>query len=269
MSSESIGELIATREPIEPEMALIPAGEFLMGSNPKRDPGARRDEVPQHRIYLPDYALSRTPITNAQYAAFLRATRHKPPRHWRILFFKHRWSPFKREDYPVVHVTWEDACAYCRWLTETTGKPYRLPNEPEWEKGARGSDGRIYPWGDEWDETACNIRANGNRPQGTLPVGECPANASPYGLLDMVGNIWEWTRSLWGLDIRKPTYGYPYDAADGRENRLAGSRVRRVLRGVSFYNGPAMARCAQRYRYSPRNHYHSVGFRVALRPDID
>jgi formylglycine-generating enzyme required for sulfatase activity len=267
MSSPHIGAWIATREDFEPEMVLIPAGEFLMGSNPKKDPGARRDEVPQHRLYLSDYALSRTPITNAQYAHFLHATRHRPPYHWRILFLKHRWPPFKREMYPVVHVTWEDACAYCQWLAEVTGKPYRLPSEAEWEKGARGPNGRIYPWGDDWDATACNIRTNGGHPKGTTSIDAFPQNASPYGLLDMVGNIWEWTRSLWGINLRRPTYRYPYDATDGRENDLAGSRVRRVLRGVSFYNGPAMARCAQRYRYSPRNHFDSVGFRVALVPD--
>ncbi|MGC9400761.1 MAG: formylglycine-generating enzyme family protein [Anaerolineae bacterium] len=269
VSARNVGELIATRDPIEPEMVLIPAGEFLMGSDPKRDPRARRDEVPQHRLYLPDYALSRTPITNAQYAIFLRATRHRPPIHWRILFIKHRWPPFKRANYPVVHVTWEDANAYCQWLSEVTGKPYRLPSEAEWEKGARGPDGRIYPWGNEWEVGVCNISSDPEHPPGTTPIDAFPQSASPYGLLDMVGNIWEWTRSLWGLDLRKPTYGYPYDPDDGRENQLAGSRVRRVLRGVSFYNGPAMARCAQRYRYSPRNHFDSVGFRVALSPDAE
>jgi formylglycine-generating enzyme required for sulfatase activity len=267
MSYRKIETMTASRETFEPEMVLIPAGEFLMGSDPRKDPNARRDEIPQHRLYLPDYALSRTPITNTQYAYFLRATRHQPPHHWRILFFKHRRSPFRRQNYPVVHVTWEDARAYCQWLSEATGKPYRLPSEAEWEKGARGSDGRIYPWGNEWKVKTCNIRTSPDPPPGTTPIDAHPQNVSPYGLLDMVGNIWEWTHSLWGIDLREPTYGYPYDPADGRENIIAGSRVRRILRGVSFYNGPAMARCAQRYRYSPRNHYDSVGFRVALAID--
>jgi formylglycine-generating enzyme required for sulfatase activity len=254
-----------TPHPFEPEMILIPAGEFLMGSDPKKDKHAKEDEQPQHTLHLPDYAMARTPITNAQYAAFLRATGHRPPAHWKILFWRHRWHPRGRRDYPVVHVSWHDALAYCQWLSESTGKPYRLPSEPEWEKAARGTDGRLYPWGDQWDAERCNtLEGNGN--EKTTPVDAFPQGASPYGLLDTIGNVWEWTRSLWGKSLRQPEFTYPYDPSDGRENPDAASDVRRVLRGVSFFNDRPAARCASRYRYSPRNHYISVGFRVAMSP---
>lgn len=244
-------------------MILIPAGEFLMGSDPDRDEHAQENEQPQHTVHLPAYAMARTPATNAQYAAFVRATRYDPPLHWKILFWKKRWPPIGKKEHPVINVSWHDAMAYCRWLSEVTGKPYRLPSEVEWEKGARGTDGRIYPWGDVWDAARCNTR-EGRKKQSTTPVGAYPEGASPYGLLDMVGNVWEWTRSLWGRNLREPEFGYPYDPTDGRESLRAGSDTRRILRGVSFYNDRRVARCAARYRYSPYNCYVSVGFRVII-----
>ncbi len=247
----------------EPEMMCIPAGEFLMGSDPTQDPHAQGEEQPQHRLYLSDYALAKTPVTNAQYAIFLRATHHAPPQHWRWLRWGHRWAlPFRRQ-HPAVYITWYDARAYCQWLGEITGKPYRLPTEAEWEKAARGVAGQIYPWGNMWDASRCNIRDTGKE-EGTMSVCAHPQGISPYGLLDMVGNIWEWTSSLWGIDLDPPTYTYPYDPQDGRENLIANHYIRRVLRGVSFYNDRQKARCAARYRYSPRNRFDSVGFRVAL-----
>jgi formylglycine-generating enzyme required for sulfatase activity len=255
-------------EPFEPQMILIPEGEFIMGSDPGLDPNAKEEELPQHRLLLPDYAIGRTPVTNAQYSTFLRATGHKPPVHWRLLILRMRRPPFRRGDYPAVNVTWHDALDYCRWLSEVTGKPYRLPNEPEWEKAARGVDGRIYPWGDVWDAERCHT-LEGADEEDTQPVGIHPPGASPYGVQDMIGNIWEWTRSLWGKSRFRPEFRYPYDPSDGRENSAAGSVVRRVLRGVSFYNDQKTARCAARYRYSPRNRFKSVGFRVAISPQAD
>ncbi len=155
--------------------------------------------------------------------------------------------------------------AYCAWLAKVTGKNYRLPNEPEWEKAARGTDGRIYPWGNEWHPEWCNIGGE-TKTDDTLPVGTFPQGASPYGVLGMIGNTWEWTRSLWGPNMRQPTFTYPYDPSDGREDPEAATDVRRVLRGVSFLNEQRTARCAARYRYSPGNFFPSVGFRVAVSP---
>ena len=255
--------VIASSEPFEPEMVLIPAGEFLMGSDPKRDKDAGDVELPQHRLELPDYALARTPVTNLHYALFLKATGHDPPAHWKILFWKRRSPPRGRQHHPVVNVSWYDGRAYCDWLSDATGRPYRLPNEPEWEKGARGTAGRIYPWGNEWQPNRCNV-SDGEAIEDTLRVGSFPLGASPYGLLDMVGNIWEWTLSLWGPNMRAPKFTYPYDPDDGRENVNAPTDVRRVLRGVSYFNDRTAARCTARYRYSPANFYPSVGFRVAL-----
>ncbi len=101
-----------------------------------------------------------------------------------------------KEDHPVVNVTWHDAVAYCKWLAGVTGKAYRLPSEAEWEKAARGTDGRIYPWGDEWHRMRCN--ASGGKRGGTTRVGNySPLGDSPYGCADMVGNVCEWTRSLY------------------------------------------------------------------------
>ncbi len=258
-----IADKIKTRQEFEPEMVLIPAGEFLMGSDPEKDKNAKENELPQHTLYLPDYALAKTPVTNTQYAEFLKATGHRPPAHWKILFWRKRWPPRGRQDFPVVNVAWYDALAYCRWLSEITGKPYHLPSEPEWEKAARGTDGRIYPWGDVWEAERCNISAEQEKDD-TVPVGAFPQGASPYGLLDMIGNIWEWTRSLWGRDMRSPQFKYPYNPSDGREDLEAKTDMRRVLRGVSFFNEQKAARCAARYRYSPGNFYPSVGFRVVI-----
>jgi formylglycine-generating enzyme required for sulfatase activity len=220
------------RQPFEPQMVLIPAGEFLMGSDPSVDKNAQKDEQPQHTLYLPDYYLAKTPVTNAQYAAFVQATTyHRQPEGW-----EHGKPPSGREDHPVVYVFWHDAVAYCDWLAEVTGRPYRLPSEAEWEKGARGTDGRIYPWGNEWDAERCSSYDGGKRD--ITPVGAYPEGASPYGLLDMAGNVWEWTRSVYK--------SYPYDPDDSRENLQA--KGYRVLRGGSFGNYREVLRCASRLR---------------------
>ncbi|MBN1873608.1 MAG: SUMF1/EgtB/PvdO family nonheme iron enzyme [Anaerolineae bacterium] len=244
-----------------PEMVHIPAGEFLMGSDPQQDVDAKADEQPQHMVYLPQYMIARTSITNVQYSVFLLLTRRAPPLLWRLGFLKYRLPPLGKWHYPVVYVSWYDAMAYCRWLSKVTGQAYTLPNEPEWEKAARGPDGQIYPWGNVWDAMKCNSSETNTREVATR-VDAYPGGISPYGVLDMVGNVWEWTRSLWGKDLAQPDFGYPYDAEDGREDMTVGNNVRRVLRGVSFYNDRRVARCAARYRYSPHNHYNSVGFRV-------
>jgi formylglycine-generating enzyme required for sulfatase activity len=254
-------EASATPLPVEPEMILIPAGEFLMGSDPEKDKFARDEEQPQRRLYLPDYYMAKTPVTNAQYAAFVETTDHERPWHW-----KGEKPPKGREDHPVVYVSWHEAVAYCDWLVQVTGKAYRLPSEAEWEKGGRGTDGWIYPWGNEWELGRCNSREGG--PGGTTPVGAYPQGASPYGLLDMAGNVWEWTTSLWGEDGAKPEFKYPYDPTDGREDRGAEDKVLRVLRGGSWLNLRDPVRCASRSRGSPRRQWYSGGVRIVLSPSV-
>jgi formylglycine-generating enzyme required for sulfatase activity len=246
-------------QPVEPEMVLIPAGEFIMGSDPSLDQDAVDGEQPQHTLHLPDYYLAKTTVTNAQYAAFVQSTGHRIPYHWRG-----GKLPRSKEDHPVVNVSWHDALAYCNWLAEVTGKPYRLPSEAEWEKGARGSDGRLFPWGSQWDATRCNSREGGEGDTAggfyyigaTTPVGAYPAGASPYGLLDMAGNVWEWTSSAYEA--------YPYDPADGREGLGAMDGVRRVLRGGASANLAWRIRCAFRRRDFPDFFFYDRGFRLAM-----
>jgi serine/threonine protein kinase len=246
-------------QPFEPEMVLVPAGEFLIGSDPRKDKDARDAEQPQHTLYLPDYHLAKTLVTNAQYAAFVQDTGHNQPEHW-----TQGKPPGGKEDHPVVNVSWYDGIVYCRWLSEVTGKPYRLPSEAEWEKGARGSDGRIYPWGNQWDAERCN--ADKGLQGDTTPVGAYPKGASPYGLLDMAGNVWEWTRSLWGEDTEKSDFKYPYNPEDGRENLRASNDVLRVLRSGAFDFSVRRARCAYRGWSYPNLFGWSYGFRVMMLP---
>jgi formylglycine-generating enzyme required for sulfatase activity len=233
----------------EPEMVLIPASEFLMGSDPNVDQYSDNEEQPQHTLHLPDYYLAKTPVTNAQYAAFMQATGHEQPDHW-----EGRKPPSGKEDHPVVKVSWHEAVAYCRWMAEVTGKTYRLPSEAEWEKGARGSDGRIYPWGNQWDARRCNSAEGG--PGDTTPVGAYPKGASPYSLLDMAGNVFEWTRSFALI--------YPYDPESGLEDKEGGGTV--VIRGGAFPFGVPFVRCAARV-FQLSSYFDGVtGFRVCVGP---
>jgi formylglycine-generating enzyme required for sulfatase activity len=238
------------REPFEPELILIPAGEFLMGSDPKKDKDAHRNEQPQHRLYLPDYYIAKTPVTNAEYLTFVEATSQKPPKRW-----KKGRPPKSKEDHPVVYVTWDDAVAYCKWLTETTGRSYRLPSEAEWEKAARGTDGRIYPWGDRWDAKRCNTREGGLGD--TTPVGMySPQGDSPYGCVDMAGNVWEWCATRWGKS-------YPCDVTEDEwSEKYFQEKGVRVLRGGSWLDFQDGARCAFRRWDLPSFRNVDYGYRL-------
>jgi formylglycine-generating enzyme required for sulfatase activity len=257
-------ESSAARQPFEPEMIRIPAGEFLMGSDPQQDEEALYHEQPQHRLSLPDYYLAKTPVTHGQYSAFVLATGYKAPGGW-----TNGDPPRGREDHPVEEVSWYDARNYCQWLSQVTGKDYRLPSEAEWEKGARGTDGRIYPWGYQWDVTRCNVWENSLGWEYGLPrttsVHAYPQGASHYGVLDMAGNVWEWTRSLWGKSEERPDYRYPYRPTDGREDLAAGPEEHRMVRGGAFYVHLVYARCAFRQSRFPLDRGLGTGFRVVVR----
>jgi formylglycine-generating enzyme required for sulfatase activity len=257
-----IGQRQPPRQPFEPVLVLIPAGEFVMGSDPGRDKDAYEREKPRHSVYLPEYYIARTPVTNAQYAVFVQAVNHKLPLHWNA-----GKPPAGKEDHPVVKVSWYDAIAYCNWLTKATGRPYRLPSEAEWEKGGRGTDERIYPWGNQWDANKCNSLESGAGD--TTPVTSHPHGVSPYDLLDMAGNVWEWTCSLWGFYSKEPDFKYAYDRQDGRENLKADSDTLRVLRGGAFNFPLAYTRCAFRGRGYPYLGDFNVGFRVCVAPRQD
>jgi formylglycine-generating enzyme required for sulfatase activity len=252
-------QLLIPLQPFEPEMILIPAGEFLMGSDPQLDKYPVEAEQPQHYLYLPDYYLAKTPVTQEQYRAFLQGTGREAPNGW-----TDRIPPREEEDHPVVNVSWYDARDYCQWLSAVMGRNYGLPSEAEWEKGARGTDGRLYPWGNQWDAMRCNSKESGLMK--TTPVHAYSQGASPYGVLDMVGNVEEWTRSLWGKSGERPDYRYPYRPTDGRESLNAGRNVARVLRGGAFHDGRWGVRCTCRRWVVPVHSSTLIGFRVAMRP---
>jgi formylglycine-generating enzyme required for sulfatase activity/energy-coupling factor transporter ATP-binding protein EcfA2 len=259
----------------------IPAGSFLMGSDPEKDPDARDNEQPQHKVTLPEYYLARYPVTVAQFRAFIEETKYD--------YFDKKFleDPPNR---PIRYIKWFGALAYVRWLQkklsvvsrqwtakESLGEIERafwqglaegnlalaLPSEAEWEKAARG-DGRIYPWGNEPDPKRANYSDTGIGT--TSAVGAFPDGASPYGLLDLSGNVYEWTRSLWGKDLDEPDFKYPYDPSDGRESLEAGDSHLRVLRGGAFYLSPRYVRCASRFRIGPGNWDLYLGFRVCVSP---
>lgn len=155
------------------EMVYFPAGTFTMGLD-----GGRFDEEPQHEVYLDAFWIDRTKVTNATYKTFMQAGKCTTPAH-------EKYYPYEEySNYPVVYVSWEQANKYCTWAGR------RLPTEAEWEKAARGTDGRLYPWGDEApNSTLLNFaRKNGD----IMPVGSFLEGVSPYGALDMAGNAWEW-----------------------------------------------------------------------------
>ena len=259
------------------EFVRIPSGEFLMG-NRARNPLASDSEKPQHSIELAyDYWMARYPVTNEQFARFVTAAQYP--------FDMGAWQ--SRSDLPVVKVSWFDALAYCKWLNTLAKVEYpsqglglRLPTEAEWEKAARGGlspvvDGgdlegareREWPWGAEFDRAKCNCAEGGKK--GPTPVGAySPQGDSPYGVADMAGNVWEWTVSLWGLDLFHPQYRYPYQPHDGREKLDAPPSVYRVVRGGAFNSRSSSARTASRYWFDPRARHEGVGFRVVVAPRL-
>ena len=222
------------------ELVRVPAGEFLMGSaDTKWNWLVDRKEKPLHEVALGEYWISRYEVTNSQYDAFARASE----RSFTI--------PTGKENHPVVKVSWDDAVAFCAWASQATGHKVRLPSEAQWEKAARGMDGKRYPWGkDVPDPSRLNYSRNVG---GTTPVGKySPQGDSPYGVSDMAGNVWEWTSSLY-----KP---YPYNADDGREDPQ--SRDVRVVRGGSWNFNQVFTRAAARYGHYPHIRGSNIGFRV-------
>ena len=232
-----------SREPrLDFEWTEVPGGETALGRDPVQYGGpAVADELPRHRVEVPAFSLSQTPITNRQYARYVGETGAEPPPHW-----AGATSPLRDHDHPVTFVDWHDAQAFCLWAGG------RLPTEAEWEKAARGLDARIYPWGDE-DDPSRAVVGQGMKAGRPAPVGK-HEGASPYGLLDMAGNVWEWSSSRY--------LPYPYDPLDGREDPGRGGE--RVLRGGSFASpGLGYVRCAMRSRSRPERRQSHIGFRVA------
>jgi formylglycine-generating enzyme required for sulfatase activity len=242
-------------------MVHVPAGEFLMGSV-DADGQAAADEVTAHTVDLDDFWIDRTEVTNAQYVQFLNALGayrgacrgydcvetkvEDPDSH--ILRWEGRYvveSGF--DDHPVIEVTWYGAQAYCQWAG------VRLPTEAGWEKAARGVDGRLYPWGN--DPADCSKAQYGDCGGKTVPVGTRPAGASPYGALDMAGNVWEWV-----ADWYDPGY---YDRSPARNPQGASSGEYKAFRGGSWGYLPKFIRTTDRARNRPSYAGFNLGFRCA------
>ncbi len=229
------------------EMILVPAGEFTMGLTEAQlekveqlgGSAARNgNALPAHKVNLPAYYIDTYEVTNDDYKKFVDATGHTPPEHW-----EGGKIPPKKGKHPVVFVTMGDAAAYAKWA----GK--RLPTEAEWEKAARGTDGRLFPWGNKYKRKRANT--DEARKNGTTPVGSFKKGISPYGLFDMAGNVWEWT-----TDNYLPYPGSPHkDEFYGKE--------RFVVRGGSWFDVKSEAISAARSKFTPPSADETLGFRCA------
>ena len=251
-----------------PEMIRIPAGSFIRGSTVDqvndayesctRDDkpnlcwrSALDDEVPEHEVYLDEFYIDQYEVTNAQYGECVRAGLCNPPSPLSSNNHSSYFDNPSYANYPVIHVTWYDADRYCRWA----GK--RLPTEAEWEKAARGPNGMLWPWGDFFDQDRGNVRPGGVEPdtRDTTPVGYYPEGASPYGVMDMVGNVWEWV-----ADWYDESY---YQASPSKNPRGPASGEKRVFRGGSWNSNIGGDRAASRAGTPPDGQYFDIGFRCA------
>jgi serine/threonine protein kinase len=253
-------------------MVVVAAGAFTMGNDADAayaycntyQIGCNRnwftDEEPEQKIYLDAFWIDRTEITNAMYARCVGAGACEPPLYFRSYTRNSYYNDPQYADFPVTYVNWFDAQGYCAWAGA------RLPTEAEWEKAARGTDGRIYPWGNFFDGTKVNYCDSlcpfkeildpdfqDGFPD-TSPVGYFPAGASPYGVMDMAGNVWEWVN-----DWYDPNY---YSTRTTNNPQGPASGTARVLRGGSWFGGRGDVRSVDRYKYNPANKsFNHFGFR--------
>jgi serine/threonine-protein kinase len=261
-----------TSEIDQMDMIYIPAGEFMMGTNDieaqriLEGNGRQYPEVPTHNVTLDGFWIDKFEVTTGQYLKCVEAGVCEAAAHNNAIFAGSEYytSP-DYANYPVINVTWYKARAYCEWAGR------RLPTEAEWEKAARGTDGRKYTWGNDpvsndvanlCDKNCTarypNPKFNDGFPE-TAPVGSFPKGASPYGVMDMAGNVWEWTSS-----IPNP---YPYVATDGREAdqdvAYDSKWPERVWRGGTWTNGYSWLRASLRYRSVANYWNNNLGFRCA------
>jgi formylglycine-generating enzyme required for sulfatase activity len=251
-----------------PDLARISAGDFLMGAA-----DAEEDERPVHHVYVSEFFIGRFPVTNDEYARFVQATGHPAPvvrglpliTTGREELFRESAAPYVwgenqppagRGSHPVVLVRYDDALAYCNWLSEAAARPVRLPTEAEWEKAARaGAAGLRYPWGNDLDSSRGNFLSDPSirNQRGTRSTGTYPPNA--YGLYDVCGNVWEWVADWYGPDY--------YGLGEMRDPQGPVTGNMRIVRGGSWLNDDAaMLRCAYRHKVPPDTYSYSVGFRI-------
>jgi len=266
---------------VDLKLVYVPSGEFLMGSDRTIDSNALDSELPQHKLFLHSYFIGQSPVTVAQFAVFVQATSYvttaEQTGHGYNLV-DGQWSGTKgaswrsprgigsnvqqKRAHPVTLVSWYDAQAFCKWVTDLSHYKIDLASEAEWEQAARGTDGRMYPWGNaEPTASLCNFNLN---VQDTTAVGQySPQADSPVGATDMAGNVMEWTRSLWGVDIKSPEFIYPYtERRLEREDLQAEENVRRVVRGGAWDDDHAGVRSAYRIPNPPISRNNLLGFRV-------
>ncbi len=228
-------------------MVFVPAGEFLMGSAAEELlKSADVDEFPRRQVWVDDFYIDIHEVTNAQYKVFLDSTDTEAPSRW-----VDRSYGIGEDGFPVVSVSWENAVAYAAFM----GK--RLPTEAEWEKAARGTDGRTYPWGGGFDRALAN---NSDRP---MPIMSFPGGVSPYGCYDMAGNVAEWVDGTYEAYPRGPEDVLPRGVPDRRE---VFRTDRRIYRGGSWNTFPKYLRCANRESTNPGKRWVYVGFRCAMDP---
>ena len=249
----------ATQVSLRDSMLLryVPAGEFLMGST-DQSLGADYDEKPQHSVYLDAFWIDQTEVTNAMYAVFLNEMGNQVEERatWLdaadedvlLVELDGHWQPKSGADnFPVVEVTWYGAQAYCQWVGR------RLPTEAEWEKAARGTDARSYPWGEEQD---CSKAQVANCHSILTDVGSKPGGSSPYGIFDMSGSVWEWVADWYAEDY------YAHSPASNPSGPTEG--MARALRGGSYDYNWKHARTADRRLNGPANSMNDYGFRCVL-----
>jgi formylglycine-generating enzyme required for sulfatase activity len=238
--------------------------QFEVIKNKRYREWVEKSEPPQRTITLPDYRIGKYPVTVEEYREFVEGGGYHEQKWWTQAGWQQRekdgWTEplywgrtmyFGDDRYPISGISWYEAYAYCQWLSEETGKLYRLPNEAAWEKAARGADGRAYPWGPRWRKGVCNTREL--RRVGPTPVGEfSPMGDSPYGLADMSGNVREWCVSRW-FD----QYVYP-------ENDDPQGNVTRSYRSGSWLDYSPHVRCAFRRWAYPDHRDEEMGFRIAM-----
>jgi formylglycine-generating enzyme required for sulfatase activity len=234
--------LLDSLKPAETPMALVPGGDFTMGST------MSADEMPVHRVYLNAFNMDKYHVTVGQYAKYLEATDKEAPPEWDIM------NQPQHQKRPVVNVSWFDAATYCKWA----GK--RLPTEAEWEKAARGTDGRLYPWG---NEAPTRLHANFGKKQwanhmALVPVGMFEMGKSPYGIYDMAGNAWEWVNDWYDHDYYKksPTKN-PQGPTTGKS---------KVVRGGNWLYVQEFLRSSFRFNAEPSGRQFGYGFRCAKTP---
>lgn len=263
---------------VEMVFLQISAGKFTMGTTLEKDPQAKSDEMPEHEVFLSEYWIGKYPVTNTQYMAFTRATGYrtlaeKIGRGW--IFDGKNWLDAEgvdwlhpdgpdsdiadRMDHPVIQITYDDALAFCRWLSHVENLNIRIPTEAEWEKAARGDKGYKFPWGNAvLDDEHCNFgKQNVGTIIDTTPVDfYSPISDSPYGICDMAGNVFEWTSDWYAEDY--------YASSPILDPKGPATGENLVLRGGSRYFDDISVRTTNRNKIEPTARDTDIGFRCVF-----